>query len=192
MSSYRCPACVAGACACRGGGEQLLLDGLDDERRVVPALELGLQDVDDAEGVGAAGDDVAGVPGVLAHAEGSEVGALTVDEKEGRHGGTIPRSSFDIVLRGGEADGAYFAGHALRGRMPAQIRIAVGSDVGPALLDLPEDALELGEHVVIYELEGAGHVCGRGGCRKVAYYALSVGELSGLRRQRPRSRDDVA
>jgi hypothetical protein len=96
--------------------------------------------------------------------------------------------SFDVSLHGGEADGAYFSGHALEGR---RVEVAVGSDVGPALLDLPGDALELGEHVVVYELDGLGHVCGRGGCHVVASYVPPASELELLRRRRPRRPEDV-
>lgn len=80
--------------------------------------------------------------------------------------------TFDVVLESGPAHGAYFSGHALEG-LPDRIEVAVGGLSGPALLDLPDDELELGETVVEYERAGGvGHVCGRGrgGCRQVVTY----------------------
>lgn len=82
-------------------------------------------------------------------------------------------SAFDVVLRGGPAHGAYFHGHALE-YPPDRIEVAVGMGESVALLDLPDDALELGEVLVEYErVEGVGIVCtrGRGGCcsRVVTY-----------------------
>lgn len=101
-------------------------------------------------------------------------------------------SRFDVLLHGGEADGSLFVGHALEGPPPATIEVAVGGQLGPSLLDLSDDALELDEHVVVYELEGLGYVCGRpGGCRQVAMYRPPVSELDTLRRRRPRRLDDV-
>lgn len=81
--------------------------------------------------------------------------------------------SFDVACSGGDANGAWFSGHALTGKPPQTIEVAVGSDAGPALLDLPDDELELGERIVVYELHGVAIVCsrGRGGCcRNVATY----------------------
>jgi len=69
--------------------------------------------------------------------------------------------AFAFSLTGGEADGAWFEGHALEGA-PEEIKIAVGGEGGPALLDLPTDQLEIGEHVVVYVRRSTGHICGRG------------------------------
>lgn len=77
-----------------------------------------------------------------------------------------------IALTGGEAHGAWFEGHALEGA-PDEIRVAVGGEGGPALLDLPSDQLEIGEHVVTYRRTTVGHMCGRGRgghCERVASY----------------------
>lgn len=102
-------------------------------------------------------------------------------------------SGFDVAVHGGEADGAYFEDHALTGTPPARIEVAVGGLSEVVLLDLPDDELEFGEHVIVYELDGIGHMCGgRGGCRSIARYRLPDSELDVLRRRRPRSADDVA
>jgi hypothetical protein len=81
--------------------------------------------------------------------------------------------SFAVACLGGPANGAWFEGHALEGDPPAQIRIAIGSDGGPALLDLPDDQLELGERVEIYVRRSVGMMCVRGKgrcCNRVATY----------------------
>jgi hypothetical protein len=192
-ATVKCPGCVDGACTCRA--EQLgLFDGLDDEDHVAAVeLEVRLDPFEDAERVAAAGDQVAARPDEGARPERAQVVAVAVDEEKGRHAWTVRGATFDVMCHGGEADGAYSSGHALTGSPPQQISIAVGGDTGPALLDLPDDTVELGEHVVVYELDSIGHICGRpGGCRSVAGYTPPAGELAHRRRQRPRSPEDVA
>lgn len=76
-----------------------------------------------------------------------------------------------ISLNGGEAHGAWFEGHALEGA-PDEIRVAVGGESGPALLDLPSDQLEIGEHVVTYQRVSLGHICGRGRGGRCGNYAI--------------------
>lgn len=100
-----------------------------------------------------------------------------------------------IALTGGEANGAWFSDHALEGT-PDEIRIAVGGEAGPALLDLPEDELELGEREVIYRRVSVGHMCsrGRGGsCSNYAIYEPAEG-ISPEERARMRQKilDDIS
>lgn len=98
-----------------------------------------------------------------------------------------------IALSGGEADGAWFEDHALEGRPPQTIEVAVGGELGPALLDLPNDLLELDEHVLVYELSSVAFICGRrrSDSGHVAVYVPPSSELDARRRRRPRSSDDV-
>lgn len=82
-------------------------------------------------------------------------------------------NAFVVALEGGPATGAWFEGHQLQGDPPPVVEIAVGSDTGPALLDLPDDGLELGERIERYRLRSVGIVCTRGRgrcCQRVATY----------------------
>lgn len=86
--------------------------------------------------------------------------------------------SYAIALTGGEAHGAWFEGHALEGA-PDEIRIAIAIDGRVALLDLPDDDLELGEREVVYRRRSTGIMCTRGGkhrgCHHVATYEPAEG-----------------
>lgn len=89
-AKLRCPGCRPGECGCRG--EQLRLgEGFDDEGEVVVGrLELGLDDVDDAEGAaGPARDYVAGGPDHLADPDRVDGVAVLVDEEECSHPATV-------------------------------------------------------------------------------------------------------
>lgn len=84
--------------------------------------------------------------------------------------------NYAIALTGGEAHGAWFEGHALEGA-PDEIRIAIAIDGRIALLDLPDDDLELGEREVVYRRRSIGHACYRGrGARCVAYATYEPAE----------------
>lgn len=82
--------------------------------------------------------------------------------------------SYAVSLLGGEANGAWYEGHALPAPPPPHVDVAIGGPDGPALLDLPEDTLEPGERRVRYVLKSVGHACvrhGKGrGCHAYATY----------------------
>lgn len=82
-------------------------------------------------------------------------------------------AEYVVALQGGDASGAWFEGHALPEPPPATVEIAIGGEAGPALLDLPDDELELGERLERYAFKSIAIICTRGRrgcCQRVATY----------------------
>jgi hypothetical protein len=88
--------------------------------------------------------------------------------------------SFEIALVGGDAHGAWFSGHALTGPPPETIPVAVGICGAAALLDLPDDQLELGERLLTYVLSGTAFVCDSRTNGRSVYVATYVPQEEGL------------